>query len=87
MDSIKTFVKLDILKEIIWTLVVFIASMVWSLALMLCIDLVFFAYVYDYIRITIVQFTMAAVIIAILITARHIYVTVKKYKKGDKSVL
>jgi hypothetical protein len=83
MNSIKSFFQLDIVKEVIWTLVIFVASMVWSLALMLCIDFMFFAYN----SITINQFAIAALVIAVLITAHHIYTTAKKYKKGDKSVL
>lgn len=83
MNSIKHFFQLDIVKEIIWTLVIFIASMGWSLALMLCIDFMFFAYN----GITFLQFTIASFVIALIITAYHIYTTVKKYKKGDKSVL
>ncbi len=83
MNSIRHFFQLDIVKEIIWTLIIFIASMAWSLAMMLCIDFMFFAYN----GITFLQFATAALIIAIIITAYHIYTTAKKYKKGDKSVL
>ncbi len=83
MRSVKLFFQLDIVKEIVWTLVIFISSMVWSLALMLCVDFMFFAYN----GITFVQFSMAALVIALVITGRHIYITAQKYKKGDKSVL
>lgn len=83
MGSIKHFFQLDIVKEIVWTLVIFIFSMAWSLALMLCIDFMFFAYN----SITFLQFAIAAFIIALIITVCHIYTTAKKYKKGDKSVL
>ena len=83
MHSVKLFFQLDIVKEIVWTLVIFISSMVWSLALMLCVDFMLFAYN----SITFFQFSMAALVIALAITGRHIYITAKKYKKGDKSVL
>lgn len=83
MNSIKHFFQLDIVKEAVWTLIIFVSSMAWSLALMLCIDFMFFAYN----GITFLQFAMAAFMIAVVITAYHIYTTAKKYKKGDKSVL
>lgn len=83
MDSIKHFFGLDIVKEIIWTLIIFAASLAWSLALMLCIDFMLFAYN----SIKFWQFAAAAFVIALMITIYHIYTTVQKYKKGDKSVL
>lgn len=83
MKSIRHFLQLDIVKEVIWTMVIFIASMAWSLGLMLGVDFMFFAYN----GITFLQFAMAAFIIALIITVHHIYTTAKKYKKGDKSVL
>lgn len=83
MDSIKHFFQLDIVKEIIWTLLIFVASLAWSLAMMLCFDFMFFAY--NSIKFT--QFAAAAFVIALLMTIYHVAVTVKKYKKYDKSVL
>lgn len=83
MNSIKRFFGLDIVKEIIWTLIIFTASLAWSLALMLCVDFMLFAYN----SIKFWQFAAAAFVIALVITIYHIYTTVQKYKKGDKSVL
>lgn len=83
MNRIKQFFQLDIVKEIIWTLIIFIASMAWALAMMMCIDFMFFAYN----SIKFWQFALAAFIMALALTVYHIYTTVKKYKKGDGSVL
>lgn len=83
MNGIKAFFKLDIVKEIIWTIIIFAASLLWSLALMLCVDFMFFAFN----SITMVQFTIAALVIACIVTIRHIVITVKKYKNKDESVL
>jgi len=83
MGSIKKFLQMDIVKETVWTVVIFLASLFWSLMLMLCIDFMFFAYN----SITMMQFFMVAFIIACVITAHHIYVTAQKYKRRDASVL
>ena len=83
MENIRRFIQMDIVKEIIWTLLFFIGILAWSLAMMLCIDFMFFAYN----SIEFWQFALAALVIAVIFTANHIRTTVKKYKKGDASVL